>query len=149
MSALMSRIRLNQFNTHHHHLSHYFDAVLPRFEVAEEALDSGSWNPPVDIAETAEKIVLAMEVPGMRQEDIDIRFEDQTLTLRGERKFEKVEGRIYHRVERLYGSFVRSFALPRTVDPAGIAASYRDGLLEIELPKREESKPKQIQIGIK
>lgn len=75
-----------------------------------------------------------MEVPGMKQEDTDIRFEDRTLTLEGQRKFEKVDGRTYHRVERLYGSFVRSFALPRRVDPAGIAASYRNGLLEIELP---------------
>ena len=149
MTFLMPRTRLSDLNGLQTQLSRYFDGVLPRFEPADEALASGSWNPPVDISETTAKIVLSIEIPGVKQEDLDIRFEDRTLTLRGERKFEKLEGREYHRVERLYGTFVRTFALPRTVDAEAINATYRDGVLEIEMPKREEAKPKQIKIGVK
>src|SRR5512140_1840996 len=144
MTFLSQRTRLSDLNALHNQLSRYFDVALPRFEPADEALAAGNWNPPVDIAETADRILLSIEIPGVKQEDLDIRFEDRTLTLKGERKFEKVGGRNYHRVERLYGTFVRSFALPRTVDAEAITANYRDGVLEIEMLKREESKPKQI-----
>lgn len=149
MTFLMPRTRLSDLNALHNQLSRYFDETLPRFEPADEALASGTWNPPVDISETADKIVLSIEIPGVKQEDLDIRFEERTLTLKGERKFEKIEGRNYHRVERLYGTFVRTFALPRTVDAEAITATYREGVLEIEMPKREEAKPKQIRIGVK
>ena len=120
-----------------------------RFAVGDEDLVSGNWVPPVDVAETQEKIVVRAEVPGMKQSDIQIEFENGLLTLRGERKIEKNESVQWHRVERTYGNFSRSFTLPRTVDPERISATYRDGILEIEVPKREEAKPKQIRIEVK
>ncbi|HUR82369.1 MAG TPA: Hsp20/alpha crystallin family protein [Thermoanaerobaculia bacterium] len=115
----------------------------------DEDLVSGAWVPAVDVAETQEKILVRAEVPGMKQEDIQIEFENGLLTLRGERKLEKSEGMTWHRVERVYGNFSRSFTLPRTVDPERITASYREGVLEIEVPKKEEAKPKNIRIAVK
>ena len=116
----------------------------------DEDRTAGTWVPAVDVAETQEKILVRAEVPGMTQGDIQIEFENGTLTLKGERKLDKtVEGLTYHRVERTYGAFNRSFTLPRTVDPEKISASYRDGVLEIEIPKKEEAKPKQIKIEVK
>ena len=117
---------------------------------ADEDLATGTWVPPVDVAETQEKIVVRAEVPGMKQEEITIEFENGILSIKGERKAEKNgEGTTWHRVERNYGYFVRSFTLPRTVDAERIAATYRDGILEIEVPKKEEAKPKQIRIEVK
>jgi HSP20 family protein len=87
-------------------------------------------------------------VPGLRQEDIQIEFENGLLTLKGERKLDKAEGQTWHRVERTYGNFSRSFTLPRTVDAERISAAYREGILEIEVPKREEAKPKQIRVTV-
>lgn len=120
-----------------------------RFASGDEDLVSGAWVPPVDVAETQERIVVRAEVPGMKQEDIQIEFENGLLTIRGERRIEKNDGMTWHRVERVYGNFSRSFTLPRTVDPEKIVASYREGILEIEVPKREEAKPKQIRIEVK
>lgn len=120
-----------------------------RFAVAgEEDLVTGSWAPAVDVAETQEKIFVRAEVPGMKQEDIQIEFENGLLTLRGERKLEKMEGVTWHRVERIYGNFSRSFTLPRTVDPEKITATYREGILEVEVPKKEDAKPRQIRIAV-
>ena len=119
-----------------------------RFATGDEDLVSGTWVPPVDVAETQEKILVRAEVPGMKQEDISIEFENGLLTIRGDRKLEKSEGVTWHRVERIYGNFSRSFTLPRSVDPEKISARYRDGILEIEVPKREEAKPKQIRIHV-
>ncbi|HEY6138816.1 MAG TPA: Hsp20/alpha crystallin family protein [Thermoanaerobaculia bacterium] len=117
---------------------------------ADEDLATGTWVPPVDVAETQETILVRAEVPGMKQEEIAIEFENGTLTIKGERKLEKNgDGMTWHRVERIYGNFVRSFTLPRTVDPERISATYRDGVLEIEVPKKEEAKPKQIRIAVK
>jgi HSP20 family protein len=120
-----------------------------RFATGEEDLVSGTWVPPVDVAETQEKIIVRAEVPGMQQEDISIEFENGLLTIKGERKLEKSEGVTWHRVERIYGNFSRSFTLPRTVDPEKIAATYREGILEVEVPKKEEAKPKHIKIAVK
>lgn len=115
----------------------------------DEDLVSGTWVPPVDVAETQDKILVRAEVPGMKQEDISIEFENGLLTIRGDRKHQKQEGVTWHRVERIYGNFSRSFTLPRSVDPEKISASYREGILEIEVPKREEAKPKHIKIAVK
>ena len=116
---------------------------------ADEDLATGTWLPPVDVAETHQKILVRAEVPGMKQDDIAIEFENGILTIRGERKLEKTgDGITWHRVERTYGNFVRSFTLPRTVDPERIAATYREGVLDIEIPKKEEAKPKQIRIAV-
>jgi HSP20 family protein len=119
-----------------------------RIATGDEDLVSGAWVPPVDVAETQDRILVRAELPGLRQEDIEIEFENGLLTLRGERKLEKMEGLTWHRVERSYGNFSRTFTLPRTVDPERITASYREGVLEIEVPKREEAKPKQIRIAV-
>jgi HSP20 family protein len=114
----------------------------------EEEMSMGSWVPPVDIEEDKEKIALTAELPGMTENDIDIQMEGGVLTIRGERKFEnEKEGKNYHRVERSYGQFVRSFTLPNNVDREKIRAEFQDGLLRIELPKHEEAKPRQIKIG--
>jgi len=119
-----------------------------RFTSGDEDLVSGAWVPPVDVAETQEQIVVRAEVPGIRQEDIQIEFENGLLTIRGERAIEKTDAMTWHRVERTYGNFSRSFTLPRTVDPEKITANYRDGILEIAVPKREEAKPKQIRVSV-
>src|ERR1043165_1426323 len=115
----------------------------------DEDLATGSWVPPVDVAETQEKILVRAELPGMTQQGIAIEFENGILTIKGGRQLEKNgDGMTWHRVERTYGNFVRSFTLPRTVDPERIAATYRDGVLEVEVPEKEEAKPKQIRIAV-
>jgi HSP20 family protein len=118
-------------------------------EPGQEALTTGSFVPPVDIYEDEQKLVLKLEVPGIRQEDLDIRVENNTLTIRGERKFSKEEKEEnFHRIERRYGSFVRSFTLPDTVDTEKIQAGYDAGVLAIELARRVEAKPKQIRVTV-
>ena len=115
----------------------------------DELTTSGSFVPPVDIYEDENSISLRLEIPGMKQEDLDIRLENNTLTVRGERKFEKEEKEEnFHRIERRYGSFTRSFTLPNTVNTDDVNADYRDGVLEIRLGKRAETKPKQIKVGV-
>lgn len=114
----------------------------------DEEMGLGAWMPPVDIAEDKEKISLTAELPGFKEEEVQIHMEGNILTIRGERKFEEEkDGRNYHRVERSYGQFVRSFTLPNNVDRENIQARFRNGLLEIELPKREDAKPRQIKIS--
>jgi HSP20 family protein len=111
-------------------------------------MTNSSWAPPVDVAEDTERIHVKVEVPGMEEKDLRVNYEDGLLSVSGERHFENREDRNYHRIERAYGSFVRTFSLPRSVDASKIVANYRNGVLEIEIPKKEESKPKQIQINL-
>ncbi|HEY6146284.1 MAG TPA: Hsp20/alpha crystallin family protein [Thermoanaerobaculia bacterium] len=115
----------------------------------EEEMSLGAWIPPVDIHEDKEKLVLTAELPGFKQDQIEIQLEGGVLTIRGERRFEdeKTNGKNYHRVERSYGQFVRSFTLPNNVDRDNVRARFSDGLLHIEIPKREEAKPRQIRIS--
>jgi HSP20 family protein len=109
----------------------------------------GSWAPAVDIYEHENNIVLKAELPGVDPKDVDIRLENNTLTVRGERKLDsEVKKESYHRVERAYGTFTRSFTLPTVVNQASIKAEFKDGVLRLTLPKREEAKPKQIQISV-
>jgi HSP20 family protein len=126
-----------------------FEPFFGRFNFMDDALTSGTWAPAVDVAEDAERIHVKVEVPGMEEKDLRINYEDGLLTVSGERQFERREDRNYHRIERAYGSFVRTFSLPRSVDPAKIVANYRNGVLEIEIPKKEEAKPKQIEINVR
>jgi HSP20 family protein len=107
-----------------------------------------TWMPAVDIYETGDHaVVLKAELPEMRREDISITFENQVLTLSGERKLdESVRRDRYQRFERAYGAFSRSFTIPSTIDAARISASYKDGVLTVRLPQREEAKPKQIEV---
>ncbi len=116
---------------------------------ADEAPSLAAWAPPVDISETPDLLVFQVELPGFSHDDLKLRAENGVLTLEGERTFEKEhEKKAYHRVERAYGRFVRAFSLPVNVDPEKINASLVDGVLTVELPKREEAKPKSIPIGI-
>ena len=108
------------------------------------------WSPAVDIYETENELVLKADLPEVEQKDIDVRVENATLTIAGERKFEKREsGKGFHRMERQYGSFVRSFAVPNTFDTEQIAAEYQNGVLTVKLPKKEAAKPRQIKVSVK
>lgn len=116
---------------------------------AEESLGSGSFVPAVDVYEDEQGIQLKIEIPGIEEKDIDVRLENQTLTVRGERKFAKdSKEENFRRIERRYGSFVRSFTLPQTVDGENVKAAYDKGVLSIALPKKEAAKPKQIKIDV-
>lgn len=113
----------------------------------DETVTDGAWNPRVDIYEGQNELVLEAELPGLKREDFDLSLENNVLTLRGERKFEKRdEADNYHRVERAYGTFARSFTLPQTVQAENAAAAYKDGVLRVTLPKREEVKAQRIEI---
>jgi HSP20 family protein len=110
---------------------------------------SASFVPAVDVYEDPEKLVLKLEIPGVNQEDLDIRLENQTLVIRGERKFEASEkAENFHRIERRFGSFVRTFTLPQTVDTDGVTASTENGVLTISLAKKAEAQPKQIKVQV-
>lgn len=114
---------------------------------SDDLMNRGAWTPAVDIYEVEGALVLKAELPEMQREDIDVSVENHTLTLRGERKLDhEIKQENFHRIERAYGSFVRSFSLPNTVDAAKIAAEYKNGVLTVKLPVREEAKPRQIQI---
>jgi HSP20 family protein len=113
----------------------------------DEGIGRGAWSPSVDIYENKDQIVLEAELPGMKQEDFDLTVENNVITLRGERRFEKTDDADnYHRVERSYGSFTRSFTLPQTVSSEGATAEYRNGVLRVTLPKREDAKSRRIEV---
>jgi len=108
------------------------------------------WSPAVDIYETENELVLKADLPDVDLKDIDVRVENQTLTVSGERKFEQENsGKGYHRIERSYGSFVRSFAVPNTFDTEHIAAGFHNGVLSVTLPKKEAAKPRQVKVEVK
>jgi HSP20 family protein len=116
---------------------------------ASESLAMGNFVPAVDVYEDAQKLVLKLEVPGISREDLDIRVEGRTLIVKGERKFEGEEKEEnFHRIERRYGSFVRSFTLPATVNTDEVSATSQDGVLSISLSKKPEAKPKQIEVKV-
>ena len=113
----------------------------------DEGIARGAWSPSVDIYENKDHIVLEAELPGMNREDFDLSVENNVITLRGERHFEKKDDSDnYHRVERAYGSFTRSFTLPQTVSAEGANAEYRNGVLRVTLPKLEETKARRIEV---
>jgi HSP20 family protein len=108
-----------------------------------------AWAPSVDIYETEHELVLRADLPGLEEKDIDLRLENNMLTIRGERQFDKsVKEENFLRVERTFGAFSRSFALPNTVNPDAVKAEYKSGVLTVTLPKREESKPRQVKISV-
>src|ERR1700691_3426790 len=118
-------------------------------EGREEALSNTAFAPPVDVYEDEHGVTLKIEVPGIDENDIDVRIENNTLTVHGERKFEKEEKEEnYRRVERQYGSFTRTFTLPNTVDQESVSANYDKGVLNIKLAKKAEAKPKQIKVNV-
>jgi HSP20 family protein len=115
----------------------------------DEPVTAASFVPAVDIYEDAQKVVLELEVPGIEEKDLDIRVEDHTLTVKGERKFEAEEKeQNFHRIERRYGSFFRAFTLPTSVDTENVKAGYHAGVLKLELTKKPEAQPKQIKINV-
>lgn len=116
----------------------------------EGLLTSGTWVPPVDIYQNGEhELVLKAELPDMKREDIDITVDHSTLTIKGEKKLASdVREEQFHRVERRYGTFSRTFSLPPTIDATRIAADYRDGVLSVKLPMREEAKPRQVKVEV-
>lgn len=133
-------------------LSSLQDQVNRLFEdtvTGDRTGDLGVWAPAVDIYETEHELVVKADLPEVEEKDIDIRVENNTLTIRGERKFQsEVSQDRCLRVERAYGNFTRSFSLPNTVNIEGIRAEYRNGVLAVRMAKREESKPRQIKIGL-
>ncbi|HUJ80754.1 MAG TPA: Hsp20/alpha crystallin family protein [Candidatus Acidoferrales bacterium] len=126
--------------------SRLFDTSFPG---RSSESDLTTWAPAVDIQETENELVLKADLPGIEEKDIDVRIENNTLTIRGERKFEKqVNEDNYLRVERSYGSFSRSFSLPNTINTEAIHAEYKNGVLTVQMPKRAESKPKQVKVNV-
>ncbi len=119
------------------------------FERTNEESNLTTWAPAVDIHENEHELIVKADLPGVEAKDLDIRVENNILTIRGERRFEKkVNEDNYLRVERAYGSFSRSFSLANTVNPEGIKADYQNGVLTLNVPKREEAKPKQIKVTV-
>jgi len=118
-------------------------------EGGDNALTTASFVPAVDIYEDPQKVVLKLEVPGIEEKDLDVRVENNTLTVKGERKFDKEEKEEnFHRIERRYGSFYRAFTLPSTVDTENVQANYTAGVLKLELKKKAEAQPKQIKVNV-
>jgi len=148
----MALIRWDPFreiSTLQERMNRLFSDVARRSPVTEEEMVQGAWIPPVDIYETGDSIVIKAELPGISKEDITLEVKDNTLAIRGEKKFEKdVKEENYHRVERSYGAFQRAFSLPSTVQQDKVKAKFRDGILEVTLPKAEEAKPKQIKVDV-
>jgi HSP20 family protein len=132
-------------------LQNRLNSIFPDFSwpAQDEQLMTGNFAPAVDVYEDAHKVMVKVEVPGIKQEDLDVKLENNTLTIKGERKFEKEEKEEnFHRIERRYGSFVRSFTVPQTVDTEGVTANYDAGVLTVTMNKKAEAKPKQVKIGI-
>jgi HSP20 family protein len=125
------------------------NSIFRDLNEGDSPLTTASFVPAVDIYEDAQKVVLKLEVPGIDQKDLDIRVENNTLTVKGERKFEKEEKEEnFHRIERRYGSFFRAFTLPSSVNTEDVQASYDAGVLKLELAKKPEAQPKQIKINV-
>src|SRR5580693_3924846 len=130
-------------------LQNRVNSLFREMNEGDSPLTTASFVPAVDIYEDAKKVVLKLEVPGMEEKDLDVRVENNTLTVKGERKFEKDEKEEnFHRIERRYGSFYRAFTLPTTVDVEHVNANYNAGILRLELSKKPEAQPKQIKVNV-
>lgn len=147
MTTLTCWDPLRSLSPFHRQMNRLFEEALGRGETDDSVLTS--WAPAVDIYETEAELILKADLPDVLEKEIDIRVENNTLTIRGDRKFEKqLADENYLRLERAYGSFSRSFSLPNTVNADAIRAEYRNGVLTVRMPKREESRPKQIHVNI-
>ena len=134
-------------STLHDQVNRLFNETVLRGQGEDSALTT--WSPAVDLYETENELVVKADLPDVAEKDIDVRVENNLLTIRGERKFEKsVSEDNYLRVERSYGAFSRSFSLPNTVNAEAIRAEYKNGVLTVTMPKREESKPRQVKVSI-
>ncbi len=133
----------------HERMNQLFDETFLPARGSEAAPVAAMWSPAVDIYEAGDDIVVKAEIPGIDRDDVAVEVKDGILTLRGERKFEKEEKEEnYHRIERSYGTFVRSFALPSSVDTEKVHAALRDGVLEVKLSKKEIAKPRKVQVTV-
>jgi HSP20 family protein len=130
-------------------MNRLFDNFFSGLPERRRGLLEGEWAPSVDVAETDDEVVVTAELPGVKQDEVDITIADDVLTLKGEKSEEKeIKKENYHRVERSYGSFQRSISLPTGVQADKAKATYKDGVLHINIPKAEEAKPKQIKIDV-
>jgi HSP20 family protein len=140
---------LEPFSTLRQRMNRMFEEMFG-LGPADQALPFGGWTPSCDVYETSNEIVVKAELPEVKKEDVKVSVEGNTLEIIGERKFEaETKREDYHRVERNYGQFMRSFTLPTTVDATKIAAEFKDGILRVTLPKHEGAKPKQIDVKVK
>lgn len=139
-----------ELTTLQNQMNRLFQEVAPtRGTSGDEFMTTGTFIPPVDVYEDEHNITLKLEIPGINEDDIDVRVQDNTLVVRGERKFENEEKEEnFRRIERSYGSFQRSFTLPQTVDSNSVKADYNNGVLKIQLAKRAEAKPKQVKVNV-
>jgi len=146
MTVLTRWDPFRELNVLQDRMSRLFQDYAPR---GEQDLTTGNFVPPVDIYEDEQGITVKAELPGLDPKDVDVQVENNTLTIKGERKFEKEEKEEnFHRIERRYGSFVRSFTLPSTVDTDSVKADYENGVLKVHMAKRAEAKPKQIKVNV-
>ena len=149
MSTLIRWEPARNLNPFRGQMDRFFNEAFGRNWGIEEGLATDAWLPPVDVMETPESIVLKADLPEVSKDDVEISIQNNTLTLKGERKMEReVNEKLIYRMERSYGSFSRSFSLPPTVDTERVEASFANGVLTLTLPKREESKPKQIKVKV-
>jgi HSP20 family protein len=149
LAPIRTTRNFDPFNLLPNRLARLFEGFNP-LAAAEESFPLTAWVPPCDIFETPKEVILKMEIPGVKKEWLTLTVENSTLMIRGERKFEEeVKKENFHRLERYYGEFYRNFALPPFVDPTKIVAEFKDGLLTLMLPKREEAKAKNIEIKVK
>src|SRR5215510_3610856 len=149
MSWMIRRDPFGELRNFHEDINRIFNSTLPRFFSGEEGLLGGNWAPSVDIFEDQNSIKLEVDLPGLKPGDFNLSIENYRLTLSGERKFEKEKkGDNWRRVERSYGSFTRTFSLPSTVNTDAVDAEFKDGVLRVTLPKKEEVKARQIQVTV-
>jgi HSP20 family protein len=149
MSTLIRWEPARELTTLRGRMDRLFNEALGRGWGGEEGLATGVWIPPVDVFETPENIVLKADLPDVNKDEVDISIENNTLTIKGERNMEnEVNEKNFYRMERSYGTFSRSFTLPPTVAGEKVEAVFNDGVLTLTLPKREESKPRQIKVKV-
>lgn len=150
MTLMVKRDPFSELRSFQNEFNRVFGSALPRMFGSEEGVLGGNWAPSVDISEDDNTIVLEADLPGLKPGDFNLSIENYRLTLSGERKFENETKRDnYHRVERSYGSFTRTFSLPNTVNVEDVKAEFNDGVLRVTLPKREEVKARQINVSVK
>jgi len=150
MNALTRWNQFKELEDLQHTLGSLFGRSQARWpDGQEETMRVADWSPLVDISEDGKEYLIKAELPEVKKEDVKITMEDGTLTIAGDRKFEKEEnGKKYHRVERAYGSFGRSFSLPNDASPAKVTAEFKDGVLKVHLAKNEKARPQQVEVSV-
>ena len=153
MTWMINRDAFNDLRGVQADVNRIFSAAFPRLSEPGEGLEKGSWVPAVDISEGELAIILEADLPGVKPSDFRLSVENNVLTLSGERRMEKmaneVKGERHHRIERQYGRFTRTFTLPATINVEKVSAEFRDGVLRVTLPKREEVRARQIQVTVR